>query len=203
MIIIAIILLYLFGVAFAIFINTKKKVFSKWTALLHILWVMLFLTTLLYEFFLYSFHDQMITSSGDATYRYYGVSILIGYAIVVMCYMLSLRYFKQQRSVLINWLLLICSVCIVIENQHCIVIGYSGNRFVEFYTPFYEAEHIGCLTADYAEPNKPLTNYPFINKNITKVYTKDNSIIFERPFLYDYKVTKQLLFWRFDFPDEF
>ena len=41
------------------------------------------------------------------------------------------------------------------------------------------------------------------NKNITKIYTESNAIIFKRPLYKDYQTTKQFLFWRFNFPNEF
>ncbi len=92
------------------------------------------------------------------------------------------------------------SLLISIENQHCIVIGTSGNRIVEFYTPFYEREKIGCLMNVYDNPMEKLYG-DYEGKNILSIKTEGNKIVFKRPLAGDYRITKQFLFWRFDFPD--
>ncbi|MCC7301143.1 MAG: hypothetical protein IT233_00730 [Bacteroidia bacterium] len=193
-------------VAFLIFKDHKKKdsQVSKWWFLFYIYWSVFFFIVLVFEWWLARFNDQMITSSGDWTFRQHWISILIGYALVITLFTFARRLLlrKKKYSVLFAIAFSVISLLITIKNQHCIVFGSNGSRFVEFYTPFYESQSIGCWTQRWDNPLEKL-NPPFENKNILKIHTKENHITFERPIVGDYKITKQFLFWRFDFPEVF
>lgn len=192
---------------FLAWLDHKKKSenVSKWWLLFYLFWIMLFTSILFCELFFYRYDDQMITSSGDYTYRQEWYSIIIGYIMVIIGFIYSKKIITKQFWKGILGSLLIFGICaiITIKNQHCIVLGTSGMRFVEFYTPFYENEYIGCFMENAENPLGDLGEGKWKNKNITKIHTEENRIIFTRPLCKDYKITKQLIFWRFNFPNEF
>lgn len=179
--------------------------YSKWWFIFYVLWVFLFAIILLFETYLYRLNDQLITSSGDCTYRQQWYSILIGYAVLIYGFIISKKVIvKYLWKGILGAVCIFClSICILIKNQHCIVLGTSGMRFVEFYTPFYENEYIGEFMENAKNPLQDLGEGKWNGKNITKINTQSNKIIFTRPLSKDYLITKQFLFWRFDFPDEF
>ncbi len=128
--------------AYFIFRAQKKKNpdISKWWLLFYIYWCLFFFIIFVSEIWFAIFDDQMITSSGDETFRQHWVSIIIGYSLVIFIFVISRKLLIAKRRY--AWISVITlaftSLFIVLENQHCIVCGTNGDRFVEFYTPFYE-----------------------------------------------------------------
>lgn len=192
---------------FLAWLDHKKKTenVSKWWLLFYLFWIILFASILFCELFLYRYDDQMITSSGDHTYRQEWYSIIIGYTLVILGFVYSRKIITKHfwKGISGAVLIFIISLGITLKNQHCIVLGASGMRFVEFYTPFYKGEYIGVFMESAENPLEDYGEGKWANKNITKIYTESNTIIFKRPLYKDYQITKQFLFWRFNFPNEF
>lgn len=192
---------------FLAWLDHKKKRgnVSKWWVLFYLFWILLFASIVFSEIFFYSNDDQMITSSGDHTYRQEWYSIIIGYTLVILGFVYSRKIITKHfwKGILGAVLIFIISLGITLKNQHCIVLGASGVRFVEFYTPFYKGEYIGVFMENAENPLEDHGEGESKNKNITKIYTESNTIIFKRPLYKDYQTTKQFLFWRFNFPNEF
>lgn len=183
----------------------KQENVSNWWMLFYLFWILLFASIIFCELFFYRYDDQMITSSGDHTYRQEWYSIIIGYILVIVGFIYSKKIISKSfmKGILGSILIFGISALIIIKNQHCIVLGTSGMRFVEFYTPFYKSEYIGDFMEGANNPLVDLGEGEWKNKNITKIHTEANSIIFTRPLCKDYNITKQFIFWRFNFPDEF
>jgi hypothetical protein len=176
----------------------------KWWILFYFIWILFFTVVLISELWLQRFDDQMITSSGDHTYRQEWYSILIGYTIIIAAYIFSMKQIRKnfRKGILISVPLFILSFFIFLKNEHCIVLGTSGMRFVEFYTPFYENEYIGDFMEGVDDPLQDLGEGRWRSKNITRIHTEENKIIFTRPLVKDYEIRKQFLWWSFDFPEE-
>lgn len=176
---------------------------KSWWMVFYTLWSLFFFLILISEWYLIKNEDQMITSSGDSTFRQHWISILIGYAVVIFLFAFSrnLLIHKKRFAVLYAIGFAMAALVVTAKNQHCIVFGANGERFVEFYTPWYEADNIGCLTKSWDNPYEVLGG-DYADKNIFSVKTSGNKIVFERPLAGDYTITKQVLFWRFDFPEE-
>lgn len=192
---------------FLAWLDHKMKIgnVSKWWLLFYLFWIMLFAAILFCELFFYRYDDQMITSSADHTYRQEWYSIIIGYTLVIFGFVYSRKIITKHfwKGISGAVLIFIISLGITLKNQHCIVLGTSGMCFVEFYTPFYKSEYIGDFMENADNPLEDQGEGESKNKNITKIYTVSNHIIFTRPLCKDYKITKQFIFWRFNFPDEF
>lgn len=174
-----------------------------WWMVFYTYWSLFFFLVLLFEWYLLKNEDQMITSSGDSTFRQHWISIVIGYTLVIVLFAFSRNLLMRKKRFGVLYAIGFALVALVVtaKNQHCIVYGANGERFVEFYTPFFEADNIGCLTKSWDNPNEELGG-EYAEKNIFSVKTIGNRIVFERPLVGDYTITKQVLFWRFDFPEE-
>lgn len=174
-----------------------------WWMLFYTCWCLYFFLVLIFEWDLLKNQDQMITSSGDSTFRQHWISILIGYALVIVLFAFSRKLLMTGTRYAILYAIGFAMVALIItaKNQHYIVFGANGERFVEFYTPLYRAGDIGCYTRNWDNHYEALSDV-YEGKNILSVKTIGNKIVFERPLVGDYKITKQVLFWRFDFPEE-
>ena len=175
--------------------SNKLKYFFFFT----FIWIFFFFIILFSEYFIFVSDGQMITSSGDVIYRQHWLSLIIGYGFIVFffVYTNSVVLKRVKYVFLLSSALFLLSVLIFIKNQQLLVHSSNGERYVELFTPFYEHEEIGC----FIDINTELSR-KYKNKNISKYYTENNKIVFERPLLKDYIITKQFLFWRFSFPNE-
>ncbi len=156
-----------------------------------------------YEYRIYKYGDQWVTSSSDTTIRYSTFSIFIGYSLLLLSYIFLIRILKQKTK-LPKWtssIFILLIFCLFLKNSYCLVINYSGNVFYEFYFPEVETKIGSYIQENTINESKFTKNWT--ESKISKYELKDKVLTFYRPDKSDYKIDQYFLFWKLQIDSTF
>ncbi len=180
-------------------LTTRPKT-SVWWLLFTIISASVFQFIVWAEIYLLENSDELVTSSGDVTYRMNVISRIIGYAIMIGIFVLIVSILKKKVKIT-KWIILplVAAFCFIYyKNSECVVESTAGGGYYHLHFPFEETRIGGPVLSRYPKEDWSKLTPSQDSMAIKSWEKKGGKIIFHRNVGGDYVVRDWFLFWKLD-----